>query len=103
MAIVKKLFQKLFFRVSIRTKIVVMILSMSAVFGSGILFFIYFQLNKTLTLETINKTLILVDGLSAKAAGPMQAEDINGLQLIIGEAISQPDVAYCFIKDGKGR
>ena len=33
----------------------------------------------------------------------MQAEDINGLQLIIGEAISQPDVAYCFIKDGKGR
>ncbi len=34
---------------------------------------------------------------------PVQAEDLNALQFIQGEAISQPEVAYCFILDGKGK
>jgi twitching motility protein PilJ len=91
------------YRLSIRTKIVLMILSMSAVFGTGILIFIYAQIQNTLRDEAINKTLILADGLSVKAAEPVQVEDLNSLQFIQGEAISQPDVAYCFIKDGRGR
>ncbi len=92
-----------FRRLSIQTKIVLMILGMSAVFGAGILFFIYAQIQTTIKDEAINKTLILADGLSVKAAEPVQVEDLNALQFIQGEAISQPDVAYCFIRDGRGR
>ncbi len=95
--------KNLFYRMSIRTKIVLMIVSMSAVFGSGILAFIYFQIESTLKNEAINKTLILTSGLSEKAVEPVQAEDLNALLFIQGEARSQPDVAYCFIRDGRGR
>jgi methyl-accepting chemotaxis protein len=91
-----------FYRLSIRTKIVLMIMGMSAIFGTGILAFIYVQIQSTLRDEAISKTRILADGLSIKAAEPVQVEDLNALQLIQGEAIIQSDVAYCFIKDGKG-
>ena len=80
-----------------------MIIGMSAIFGSGILAFVYVQIQSTLHDEAINKTRILADGLSVKAAEPVQVEDLNALRLIQGEAISQSDVAYCFIKDGRGR
>jgi methyl-accepting chemotaxis protein len=92
-----------FYRWSIRTKIVLMIIITSLVFGAGILFFIRYQIQDTRLKEAINKTLIVADGLSAKAVEPVQAEDINALQFIQGEAISQPEVAYCFIRDGRGR
>ena len=92
-----------FYRWSIRTKIVLMIISMSAVFGTGILTFVYLQIQNTLRDEAINKTLIVADGLSVKAVEPVQVEDLNALQFIQGEAISQPEVAYCFIRDGRGR
>ncbi len=93
----------LFRRISIRTKVVFMIVAMSAVFGSGILGFIYYQLQNTLRDEALNKTLILADGLSVKAAEPVQVEDLNALQFILGEAIGQADVAYAFIRDSRGR
>ncbi len=92
-----------FYRMSIRTKIVLMILVMSVVFGSSILVFINHEIEEALRGQSINKTLILADGLSVKAAEPVQVEDLNSLQFIQGEAISQPDVAYCFIRDGRGR
>ena len=92
-----------FYRMSIRTKIVLMILGMSVVFGISILAFVNYQIQGTLREQAINKTLILADGLSVKAAEPVQVEDLNSLQFIQGEAISQPDVAYCFIRDGRGR
>jgi methyl-accepting chemotaxis protein len=92
-----------FYRMSIRTKIAFMIISMSAIFGSGILGFIYYQIQNTLREESINKALIVADGLSVKAVEPVQVEDLNALQFIQGEAISQPEVAYCFIRDGRGR
>lgn len=94
---------RLFRRISIRTKVVFMIVAMSAVFGSGILGFIYYQLQNTLRDEALNKTLILADGLSVKAAEPVQVEDLNALQFILGEAIGQADVAYAFIRDSRGR
>ena len=64
--------QNPFRRISIQTKIVFMILSMSAVFGAGLLVFIYAQIQTTIKDEAINKTLILADGLSVKAAEPVQ-------------------------------
>jgi methyl-accepting chemotaxis protein len=92
-----------FYRMSIRTKIVLMIISMSTLFGAGILGFIFIQIQNTMRDEAINKTLIVADGLSVKAVEPVQVEDLNALQFIQGEAISQPEVAYCFIRDGRGR
>jgi twitching motility protein PilJ len=92
-----------FYRMSIRTKIVLMIISMSAIFGSGILGFIYVQMHNTLRDEAIAKTRIVADALSVKAAEPIQVEDLNALQFIQGEAISRPEVAYCFIRDGRGK
>ena len=93
----------LFRHISIRTKVVFMIVAMSTVFGSGLLGFIYYQLQNTLRDEALNKTLILADGLSVKAAEPVQVEDLNALQFILGEAIGQADVAYAFIRDSRGR
>src|SRR5512139_3140054 len=90
-------------RISIRTKVVIMIVGMSALFGAGILSFVYYQLQNTLRDEALNKALILADGLSVKAAEPVQVEDLNALQFILGEAIGQADVAYAFIRDGRGR
>jgi methyl-accepting chemotaxis protein len=90
-------------RISMRTKVVIMIVGMSAVFGSGILGFVYYQLQNTLRDEALNKALILADGLSVKASEPVQVEDLNALQFILGEAIGQADVAYAFIRDGRGR
>ncbi len=92
-----------FYRIKIRTKIVFMIIAMSAVFGSIILGVIYQQITNTLRDEAINKTLIVADGLSVKAVEPVQAEDQNALQFIQGEAISQPEVAYCFIRNAQGK
>ncbi len=103
MKIVDAVLDTLFRRVSIRTKVVLMIVTMSALFGTGILTFIYYQLAETLRDEALNKTLILADGLSVKAAEPVQVEDLNALQFILGEAIGQPDVAYAFIRDARGR
>jgi len=59
------------------------------VFGSGILGFVYYQLQNTLRDEALNKALILADGLSVKAAEPVQVEDLNALQFILGEAIGR--------------
>jgi methyl-accepting chemotaxis protein len=103
MNIFRKIWNKLFYRMSIRTKIALMILIMSAAFGSGILTYITIQIQNTMRDESINKALILADGLSVKAADPVQVEDLNALQFLQGEAISQPDVAYCFVKDARGR
>ena len=103
MALVKKPNKGIFHGVSIRTKIVFMILSMSIIFGAVILGFIYYQISKTLTTEATNKTLILTDGLSSRAAGPMRDGDTGTLQFILGEAISQQDVAYSFIRDANGK
>jgi methyl-accepting chemotaxis protein len=90
-------------KISIRTKVVLMIVVMSALFGAGILGFVYYKLENTLREEARNKALILADGLSVKAAEPLQVEDLNALQFILGEAIGQADVAYAFIRDSRGR
>jgi methyl-accepting chemotaxis protein len=103
MNIFRKIWNKFFYRMSIRTKIALMILLMSTAFGSVILTYITFQIQDAMRDESINKALILADGLSVKAADPVQVEDLNALQFLQGEAISQPDVAYCFIKDARGR
>jgi len=103
MNIFRKTWNFFFYRMSIRNRIALMILLMSTVFGSGLLTYITFQIQDTMRDESINKSLILADGLSVKAADPVQVEDLNALQFIQGEAISQPDVAYCFIKDARGR
>ena len=92
-----------FYRWSIRTKIVLMIISLSALIGAGLLMFISVEIQNTLREQAINKTLIVADSLSVKAVEPVQVEDLNALRSIQGEAISQQDVAYSFIRDGRGK
>jgi len=92
-----------FYRWSIRTKIVLMIISLAAIFGAGILTFIYVEIQNTLKEQAITKTRIVADSLSVKAVEPVQVEDLNALRSIQGEAISQQDVAYSFIRDGRGK
>ncbi|HAK59731.1 MAG TPA: hypothetical protein DCO77_05025 [Nitrospiraceae bacterium] len=103
MAILQKVFGKLFFRLSIKVKIVFMILILSAFFGALILAVIYYQVSNTLTSEATNKTLILADGLSSRAAEPIRSGDSGMLQFVLGEAISQQDIAYSYIRDAKGK
>lgn len=92
-----------FYRWSIRTKIVLMIISLSTIFGAGILTFIYVEIQNTLKEQAITKTHIVADSLSVKAVEPVQVEDLNALRSIQNEAISQQDVAYSFIRDGRGK
>jgi methyl-accepting chemotaxis protein len=92
-----------FYRWSIRTKIVLMIISLSTIFGAGILTFIYLEIQNTLKEQAITKTHIVADSLSVKAVEPVQVEDLNALRSIQNEAISQQDVAYSFIRDGRGK
>ena len=92
-----------FYRWSIRTKIVLMIISLAAVFGAGILTFIYVEIQNTFKEQAITKTHIVADSLSVKAVEPVQVEDLNALRSIQGEAMSQQDVAYSFIQDGRGK
>jgi methyl-accepting chemotaxis protein len=80
-----------------------MIISLSAVFGAGILTFIYVEIQNTLKDQAITKIHIVADSLSVKAVEPVQVEDLNSLRSIQGEAISQQDVAYSFIRDGRGK
>ncbi len=95
---------ELFHHWSVRTKIVAMILSLSVIFGGFILIFIYAQMQKKLGDDEINKVVIMADGVSAKAAQPVQVEDINALQALVNEIINdEPLAAYCFIRDGRGR
>lgn len=92
-----------FYRWSIRTKIVLMIISLSAIFGTCILAFIYFQIQNTFRDQAITKTHIVANGLSVKLVEAVQVEDLAALRTIQAEAVSQPEVAYCFIRDGRGR
>jgi twitching motility protein PilJ len=91
-----------FYRWSIRTKIVLMIIFLSAIFGACILAFIYFQIQNTFRAQAINKADIVANGLSVKAIEAVQVEDIEALWIIQAEATRQPDVAYCFIRDSRG-
>jgi hypothetical protein len=68
-----------------------------------VLWLVFNAVQFKLRLETINRMLILADGMSMKAANSVQAGDMNALQMLLGEAISQPDVAYSFIRDAGGR
>jgi methyl-accepting chemotaxis protein len=92
-----------FYRWSIRTKIVLMIISLSIIFGAGILAFIFIEIQNTFEEQAITKTHIVADSLSVKAVEPVQVEDLNALRSIQGEAIGQQDVAYSFIRDGRGK
>lgn len=95
---------ELFHHWSVKTKIVAMILSLSIIFGGFILIFIYAQMQKKLGDDEINKVVIMVDGVSAKAVQPVQVEDLNALQALVNEIINdEPLAAYCFIRDGRGR
>lgn len=92
-----------FYGWSIRTKIVTHIIFLAAIFGSGMLVFIYLQIQNSLRDDVINKMIIVADGLSVKAVEPMQVEDINALLSLQREAANQPEVAYTFFRDARGR
>jgi methyl-accepting chemotaxis protein len=92
-----------FYRMSIRLKFAFMIIGVSALFGAAALGFVDYLIQNAMTKEAVNRTLIMANDLSIKAADPVQFEDLNALQFVLGEAISQPEVAYRFIRDGRGR
>ncbi len=92
-----------FFGWSIRAKIVAHIVFLSAVFGGFLLFYIFNQIQTSLRDDVINKTIIMADGLSTKIVEAVQVEDINALQILRNEATAQPEVAYSFIRDARGR
>ncbi len=92
-----------FYGWSIRAKIVAHIVFLSVVFGGFMLFYIYNQIQASQRDDVINRTIIMADGLSSKVVEAVQVEDINALQTFRNEAASQPEVAYSFIRDARGR
>jgi len=92
-----------FYQWSIKTKLVFMITALSAIFGGFHLLYIDNRISSTLKDEVINQRIIVADTLSVRAVQPVQVEDLNALQYIVSEAVNYTDVAYCFIKDGRGR
>src|SRR3972149_9252605 len=102
MALIQPLVNKIFYRMSIRTKIVIMILGMAVLFGSGILFFIKYQINTSFKEEAVSKTTNLAKNLSERVAEPLRAGDIGRLQPVINEAGSPSDVQYFFVTGSTG-
>jgi len=92
-----------FYGWSIRAKIVAHIVFLSVVFGGFMLYYIYNQIQASQRDDVINRTIIMADGLSSKVVEAVQVEDINALQTFRNEAASQPEVAYSFIRDARGR
>lgn len=88
---------------SITAKIVAHIVILSALLGGFFLWFIYVQMEGSLKDDVINKALIRADGLSVSARQPVQVEDINALQALVGQAMNESEIAYAFVRDARGR
>ncbi len=61
------------------------------------------QQQKTLTVEMVKRGLTIAQNLAASAKNPLVSDDELTLNLLVKEALKDPDVAYVAITDEKGK
>ncbi|HTO12447.1 MAG TPA: adenylate/guanylate cyclase domain-containing protein [Candidatus Binatia bacterium] len=61
------------------------------------------QQQKTLTAEMVKRGLTIAQNLAASAKNPLVSDDELTLNLLVKEAMQDPDVAYVAITDEKGK
>ena len=61
------------------------------------------QQQKTLTVEMVKRGLTIAQNLAASAKNPLVSDDELTLNLLVQEALKDPDVAYVAITDEKGK
>src|SRR3954470_19445306 len=61
------------------------------------------QQQKALTAEMVKRGLTIAQNLAASAKNPLVSDDELTLNLLVKEALKDPDVAYVAITDEKGK
>lgn len=74
-----------------------------SVVSCAVLWLVFISVQSGLHQENINRMVLLADNMSVKAVNSVQNGDMTELHRLLGEAISQPDVAYSFARAADGR
>ena len=90
--------------VSLRVKILGMVLALVLVLGAGVTLQVRATLTRTLLTELQEASVSLGRDLAARAADPLLINDLYSiLQLLRETRLNNPDVRYAFILDREGR
>ena len=90
--------------VSLRVKILGMVLGLVLLLGAGVTFQVRATLTRTLLTQLQEESVSLGRDLAARSADPLLINDLYGiLQLLRETQTNNPDVRYAFILDREGR
>jgi signal transduction histidine kinase len=90
--------------VSIRTKILGMVLALMLLLGGGVTLQVRAALIRTLTQQLREQSVSLARDLAARSTDPLLINDLYDiLQLLRETRANNPDVRYAFILDAQGR
>ena len=82
--------------------VVVLNLATFTVFGGAVLWWTFHDVGNVLQDESMNRLLIMAEGLGRRAAAPLKAGDTESVRQVLQEAMAQPDIAYSFIRNADG-
>lgn len=90
--------------VSIRTKILGIILALTTALGLGITWQVRTAMHGILRAELGTRGEAVVSDLAARSVDPILLDDLFGLHTLLTDTIANhPDAAYAFVVDAKGR
>ncbi|MSP13470.1 MAG: HAMP domain-containing protein [Chloroflexi bacterium] len=90
--------------VSVRTKILGIVLAMTTILGIGITLQVRLVTTRTFIGELENRGNSVVRDLAGRSVDPLLLNDIFGLHKLLVETVeNHPDVRYAFIEDGTGQ
>lgn len=90
--------------VSVRTKIMGIVLVLTSVLGISITLQVRTIMSETLLAELDNRGHSVVSDLAARSVGPILAHDQEALQALLQETIANhPDTRYAIVLDAAGR
>jgi len=103
----KKLLQRFWMvagAVSVRTKILGIVLGFIVLLGAGVIIQSRFALTATMTAQLEEQSVSVSRDLAARSADPILLNDLLGLHDLLEETITNnPNVRYAFIVDSKGQ
>jgi signal transduction histidine kinase len=90
--------------VSVRTKILGIVLTLTVVLGLGVTWQVRLMMNRTLLAELEERGQSVASGLAARAVDPILLNDTYTLYELLTETLANhSDVTYAFVIDSQGR
>ncbi len=90
--------------VSIRAKILGIVLSLTFMLGLGVTWQVRAMMSRTLVSELDNRGQSLINDLAVRSVDPILLNDTFALHELLADTLSNhPDVAYAFVLDPQGR